>query len=169
MSEKDENTVYKEYYRLMAHLSAESTEAKHIKAQLRHATSKAIGENPMLWGWLVSHLDTEMQGKGGSISKEEYAIYITLSMTAIGPNNDDNTTIAEAASIAEIKRHRLLSVETASDMEEMQMALRSLVRVLASKGAAFNYGKLAEDLYYWQCNKTNIVRKWEREYARKEK
>ena len=154
---------------MITSLSVESSEAKNIRAQFRHAVSTVPGENPMLWGWLLEHLEPELQGKEENISYAEYAIYITLSMFAIGPRNDNEHTIAEAAAIAEIKRNKLTSVETATDIKEMQTALRGLIKLIDSKGYAFSYGKLAEDIYYWQFNKTNIARKWEREYARKEK
>ena len=169
MSENQFKTVYKEAYKMISKLSVESPEAKRLRAQFRHAAAMIPGENPMLWGWLLENLDPELQGKDGDISYAEYAIYITLSMFAIGPRNEDGRTIAEATAIAEIKRNRLVSAETATDMIEMQTALRGLIKLIDSKGYAFNYGKLAEDLLYWQINKTNIARKWEREYARKEK
>ena len=169
MNENNGDVIYKEIYKLMGYLSAESSEAKNIKAQLRHASSMMPGENPMLWGWLLTNMDQSLQADGGNISYAEYAVYVTLSMYAIGSGNDEHNTIAEAAALADLKRQKLAAAETASDMKEMQTALRGIIKLIASKGFAFNYGKLAVDLYSWQFNKTNIARKWEREYARKEK
>ena len=170
MSTSDKTvSVYGELYRLMALLKTESSEAKSMRAQFRHASSISPGEDPILWGWLVSNLNPELQGSGENVSYAEYAIYITLSMLTIGPENDGQNTLAEAAALSEIKRHKLSTVETAADIKEMQIELRGLIRLIASKGYAFNYGKLAEDIYSWQFNKTKIARKWEREYARKEK
>ena len=169
MSEEREKTVFGEVSRIMAYLSNESSESKNIRARFRHAVSVQPSEDPMLWGWLLSQMDDEMQGKDGNISCEEYAIYITLSMFAIGPRNDGKHTIAEATANAEIKRQKLVAVETATGMEDLQASLRGLIKLLDSKGYGFSYGQLAEDLFWWQKNKTKVARKWEREYARKEK
>ena len=155
-------------YRTMYILELESTEAKQMKALFRHASSMKPGENPELWGWIINQVPKEWQGKGGEISYSEYALYVVLAMYAIGPKDDKHQTIAEAAAQAKINRKKIAAVEGAPDMQELQIALRGLVKLIASKGMGFNYGKLAEDLVTWQMDSIKIVRKWEREYARKE-
>ena len=169
MNESSKNNVNKETCRLISYLKLETPESKEVKAHFRHSAAMQPGEDVMLWGWLLSNLDPEMQGDGGNISFAEYAVYTTLSMFAIGPDNNKENSIAEAVALGEIKRSKLTDVETATDMKEMQTALRGLVKLITSKGVSFDYGRLASDLYYWQINKANIARKWEREYARKEK
>lgn len=156
------------FYGMMTYLQSESPEAKKLKSALRHAVAEEPGNNPELWGWIVSQMPPELQGKEEQISYAEYAVYISLSMFAIGPGNNNEMTFAEAIAASESGRRRLVDSETASDMNDMQVALRGAVSLLASKAYSFSYCRLAEDIYSWQINKTKIARKWEREYARKE-
>ncbi len=159
--------VYAETNKLITYLEIDSSEAKNIKAQFRHATAVEPGENPFLFGWMIEHLSPDMNGEGWNISFSEYAVYVALSMYAIYPHNDKSHTIAQAAGLIEIKRQKLAEAETASDMKQMQTVLRGLVKLISSRGYAFDYGRLAEDLYFWQIDKTKIARKWEREYVMK--
>ena len=160
--------ICNEIGKLMGFISLESNEAKHIKGLLRHAQGHSPGDDPELWGWLLSNIPEEIQGKDGNVSYCEYAIYVTLVLYSIGPSQNNSMTIAEATATAEISRRRLAMAETADTIGECQMELVYLNRMLAPKDAGYNYFKLAEDLYKWQFNKTEVARKWEREYARKE-
>ncbi len=154
--------------KMLSFISMESSEAKRVKSMLRHAQGQSPGDNPELWGWLLSNIPEECQGKDENISYGEYAIYITLVLAATGPSQNNAMTIAEAMATAEIPRRRLASAETAEAIGKCQTELVHLNRMLAQKGAGYNYYKLAEDLYHWQFGKTEVARKWEREYARKE-
>lgn len=92
-------------------------------------------------------IPADLQGKGINISYEEYALYISLAMYVIGPRENKELTIAEAASIAQIKRQKIVAIESASNIEEFQTELRSLVKLLGSKNVGFNYSQLAIDIY----------------------
>ena len=161
--------VKAETNRLISILAMETKEAKEFKARLRHSAALQPGEDAMLWGWLLSkfnlELDTLKRLRDGDVSFDEYAVYIALTMFAIGPKNSEENSLAEAVALGEIKKNRLVSAEIAVDMKDMQTELRGLVKLIASKGISFNYGELAKDLYSWQFNKTEIALKWEREYA----
>ena len=164
----NDSPLIKDFGGMMSYLQTDAPEAKKLKSALRHAAGEEPGDNPELWGLIVSHMSSELQGKGEQISYAEYAIYMVLSMFAIGPGNNTEMTFAETIAASESGRRRLVDAETATDMKDMQVALRGAVRLIASKGYSFNYFRLAEDIYSWQINKTKIARKWEREYARKE-
>ena len=79
-----------------------------------------------------------------------------------------NLKLAEAVADAELKRQKLVAVETADSTDELQVKLRSLVKLINSAKTGFNYGELVKDIFLWQTNKIAIARKWEREYAQKE-
>ena len=164
----NDSSFRKDFGGMMSYLQTDAPEAKRMKSALRHATGEEPGENPELWGWIVSHMSPELQGKDEQVSYAEYAVYMALSLSSIGPGNNNDMTFAEAISASGSGRRRLVDAETAADMKDMQVALRGAVRLIASKGYSFNYFRLAEDIYSWQINKTKIARKWEREYARKE-
>lgn len=152
----------------MSYVSLENTDAKQVKGMLRHARGQSPGDNAELWGWLISNIPEECQGRDGKVSYAENAIYTTLVLFVTGPGSDNSMTIAEAVATADISRRRLAAAETADTINICQMELVHLNRMLAQKGTGYNYYKLAEDLYQWQFDKTEITRKWEREFARKE-
>lgn len=168
MSESKTEQISNTLGKLMGFISSESSEAKHVKGMLRHAQGQSPGDNPELWGWLLSNIPDEIQGKDGNVSYGEYAIYVTLVLCSIGPSQNNLLTIAESTALSEIARRRLAMAETADTITKCQTELIYLNRMLAQKGSGYNYFKLAEDLYQWQFNKTEVARKWEREYARKE-
>lgn len=170
MTESNTEELKKALYSTIGELSVESSESKHINALFRHASANSPGDDPLLWGWIINHTPEKLQGRCGDISPGEYALYLTLAMKAIGPKEDVSKTIAQAVSDAQIKRQKIASVETASDIDRLQIELRSLVKLLGSKGIGFNYGKLMADIYNWQFDNKKIwvARKWEREYAQKE-
>lgn len=168
MSETKTEQMRNALGKMLNFISLENSEAKHVRAMLRHAQGQSPGDNPELWGWLLSNIPEECQGKDGNISCGEYAIYITLVLCTTGPAQNNTMTMAEATAMAEIPRRRLALAETSEDISKCQIELAYLNRMLAQKGAGYNYFRMAEDLYYWQFNKTEVARKWEREYARKE-
>ncbi len=158
-----------DFQKIFNTIKTDMPEAKKYKAKLRHAVAEAPGEDPDLWGWLLTHLSPELQGKEGNISYAEHAIYLALAIATIGPSDNMMHTFATAMAISGIKRQHLIAVETAVDMEGFRVSLRHIVKLLAAKGGSFNYGALAKDIYFWQINKTNVARKWEREYAQNER
>lgn len=166
MRENYQDDVRANFYRLSGLLSTESSEAKDIRAEFRHAIGTQPGEIPVIWGWVVEHIDENLQGKSGDISFAEYALFITLALYVMWPNEDRTYTFAAASALADVSRRRFVGAETAKDMEEMQVALRGIVKLIMSKKKGFNYGQLAQDLYSWQFDKVSIARKWEREYVK---
>lgn len=168
MPDQKIKTIYDTFYKGISYLSENTQNAKYIAPMLRHAISEVPGQNPELYGQFMCLIPADLQGKGINISYEEYALYISLAMYVIGPRENKELTIAEAASIAQIKRQKIVAIESASNIEEFQTELRSLVKLLGSKNVGFNYSQLAIDIYLQQINKINISRKWEREYAQKE-
>ena len=164
----DKGIINQECFKLISFLQTDTPEARSIKAALRHAVAEMPGENPKLWGWLISRLPSELQGHGSNISYAEWAIFLAVSLFSIGPKNNPKCKFAQTVATAGIDRRRLANAETANDMAEMQTSLRGLTKLIASKEGSFDYTILAEDLYEWQFDKTKIARKWEREYAQKE-
>ncbi len=168
MQETSSITIQKVFNNSVQKLGIDTTQSKQMRAQLRHASTMEPGENPAIWGWIINQTPEEKQGQKGNVSYWEYALYIGLAMNAIGPKEDQETTIAEATAKAGIKRQKLAAVEGASDIKEFQIKLRSLVKLIGSKGIGFNYGEMTKDIVIWQADRIKIVRKWEREYALKE-
>lgn len=167
MEQTSKKDITGTYFKAQSLLNLKTAEAKRLNALIRHAAAQKPGENPEIWGWLISLLPDELQGKGTDVSYSEYAIYMALAMQAIGPSYVKGKTIAEAAAASCLKRQKIAAVETADNAEEMQVELRGLVKLLASKGEGFDYSRLAQDLFLWQIDRIKLARKWEREFIKK--
>ena len=141
---------------------------KAVLAILRRGIGRVPGEMPALWGAFLQDMPEEFQSKTGKPSRDEWAIYLALTLYAmhqqghdlsednmnrkgeslgrairrlVGPGEDETESSV-------LKRFNRLA--TAVDMREISQHLRGIVQLLRAKGAALDYPKLAEDLYLLQ-------------------
>jgi len=150
---------------LLGKLSNNSTFGKNMLSLLRK--SFATGEeDPEALGWMFSQIPEEISGKGGYMSREEKAIYITLCIYAEcrGKFSRGQDFII-AAKEAEITQKRLLEIEIANDLEELKYPLCLLIHYISEKGFGIDYVGLARDLTVFQYDRGQVIRKWARKYA----
>lgn len=132
-------------------------------AQLRHGVGRVPGEAPQLWGMFLKNLPEEMESKDGRATREEWAIYVALTLYALHQQGHaesvhcEGTNLGEAAAQMVPKPEdekrawdKLNLVAMAADMQEMQYRLRQLIQLFKSKGICLDYAQLAKDLYEFQ-------------------
>ena len=162
----------------IARLSSGIGGQKAALAELRRGVGKEPGEDPVLWGAFLLDLPEELYGKDGKPSREEWAIYIALTLYALHQQGKDPTADSVSAEgedlgkavagLAQDKedRDRILrrfsSMVTAADMSGLSHHLRGLVQLMKAKGIRLDYPALAEDIYWWQVpsQKNRIKLKW---------
>lgn len=145
----------------------DSSSGRAALANLRRGVGKVPGELPELWGIFLEDLDEGFLGKNGKPSKEEWAIYISLTLFALHqqgksePMHKINQSLGNAAAMlmteqTDDERSRVMRrfgpVVTASDMNELSHHLRGLVQLFKANERAIplDYVKLAGDIYDFQ-------------------
>lgn len=134
-------------------------------ARLRRGIGHNPGEIPEIWGEYLLELPEELAGRGKP-SREEWAIYTSLTLFALHQQSNDLKSApmhkqgpslgAAARELIESEedRERIVRrfnpVATASDMIDLARQLRGLVSLLRAKGIALDYVKLAVDIYCLQ-------------------
>lgn len=139
-------------------------------ARLRRGVGCQPGDLPELWGTLLQDMPEDFLGKGGP-SREEWAIYLALTLYAVhqqsqaDPMNRDTYSLGQAVrqwaerstpgqdwTESSILR-RFNALATADTLPEIAQHLRGIVQLLRSaKGGAIplDYPQLAADLYELQ-------------------
>lgn len=173
--------VFGRIKKISENLGAGSTKA--LLAQLRRGIGKHPGELPELWGIFLNELPKEYMSQTGEPSREEWAIYTTLTLFALHQQghdslmhiDDDKNRLGCAVSrlsqdIGDDASERILSklslAAQSSDMEELSYRLRTLVKILRDNDIKLNYVDLAGDLYNFQFeNSIDKVRlKWGQDF-----
>lgn len=145
-----------------------SGETKALLANLRRGIGRIPGDSPELWGMLLQDLPEEMQSKNGTPTREEWAVYIALTLFAMHQQGYDPETrcmskegesLGEAvrklvptgddASMERIRR-RFNALATSLDMQEAAYHLRGIIQLLRTAGIPLDYPALAADLYNYQ-------------------
>jgi hypothetical protein len=165
---KTTEAVIKTTGTMIMKLSVESAWSKNMLSLLRKSIASGE-EEPEILGWLFTEIPEEISGKNGQMSYAESANYLALCIFA----NVRKETAAERTMIQAMKsigmdRSSLMQVELSENLEDMRMPLFMLTQYIVSKGGAFSYPLLARDLYLFQFDKMQVIRKWEREFAREE-
>ena len=170
MSEKDiskRDKIGKYVYGQIAMLadSMKNSGGKAKLAALRRGAGKIPGELPELWGIFLNDLPEDMQNRSGEPTKEEWAIYLSLTLYALHQQGSSQSVHAEKISLGraaamlmseptEDERERVLRrfgpVVTAKDMPELSHHLRCLIELMRSKSIPLDYVMLARDLYDYQ-------------------
>ena len=152
-------------------------------ANLRRGVGKIPGEMPELWGVFLESIPERWMRKDGIPSKEEWAIYISLTMFALHQQGHECSMHLEGESLGKaVKKlvdytlegdeervlRRFHPLVTATDMLEASHHLRGLIQLLRSKEIALDYGQLAEDLVYFQFidRKKKVQLRWGQDFYR---
>lgn len=162
----------------------ESTTTKAELASLRKGIGKKPGEVPELWGVIFDGLPEDMMSTRGEPTKEEWAIYITLTMYAVHQQGNElgsvnvykkGETLGRAVrnltgndDELERVRKRFIIFATSADIEECAYYLRGLVQMMRSKNIPLDYALLAKDLYLFQTEKgkDSVRLKWGEDFYR---
>lgn len=173
--------------------SATGRSGNAMLASLRRGVGKAPGELPELFGVVLPELPEEFVSLDGTVTKEEWAGYIALTLYALhrqgGDGKNDMAHTEEKVSVGRAlkifsdrqregkqdlnaetralqKMHMLI---TSKDMNELSYHLRGVVQLLKRDGIALNYITLAEDLYEFQdADRKNCVSlRWGRDFYRR--
>lgn len=151
-------------------------------ANLRKGIGKKPGELPQIWGLIYEDLPEELFGQGKKASKEEWAMYISLTMFALHQQGCDlknncmhekgrhlgaaiGDLIEDKESIKRIK-HRFDALVTSQSVEELSNHLRGIIQLMKAKGVALDYGSLANDIYWFQIpgKKNSVGLQWARQF-----
>lgn len=136
-------------------------------AKLRRGIGHPPGELPELWSILLDGLPDTMRSERDEPTREEWAIYTSLTMFALHqqgrdvkrePMHIDSISLGYAAwQLTEGRNEerervgrRFNLVALAGSMEELNHYLRGFVQLLRAKHIALDYAMLARDLYRYQ-------------------
>ncbi|WP_128425298.1 type I-E CRISPR-associated protein Cse2/CasB [Gudongella oleilytica] len=151
-------------------------------ANLRKGVGKKPGELPQIWGLIYEDLPEELFGKGEKASKEEWAIYIPLTMFALHQQGSDIKTncmheegkylgyavgdlVRDKQSLKRIK-NRFDALVTSQSVKELSNHLRGIIQLMKAEGVHLDYGSLANDIYWFQIpsKKNNVTLQWARQF-----
>lgn len=161
---------------------------KAALATMRKGIGHAPGELPELWGEFLLDLPEEMQSKNGDPTKEEWAIYLALTMYALHQQGHSMATenmhrdqerfghavrrlIPANENVADssvLRRFNVLA--TATDIREVSRHLCSMIQLLRTRGIPLDYVQLAGDLYEWQFAEgvPRVRLRWGQDFYRNE-
>lgn len=158
---------------------------KAMLANLRRGIGRSPGDMPELWGVFLQDMPSEMQQERGSATREEWAIYLALTLYALHQQghsisknenmNQEGASLGGAVSklikpeedpMESSVLRRFNALATASDIRECAHHLRGMVQLLRANAIPLDYSKLAKDLYELQFkDKAPIVRlHWGQDY-----
>lgn len=154
---------------------------KAMLANLRRGIGRVPGDMPELWGIFLQDLPQEMQSKDGNPTREEWAIYLSLTLYALHQQSQDKDVNKPGASFGNAVRklaepgqepeesssfRRFQALLTASSIEESAHYLRAMIQLLRQAGIGLDYPQLAEDLYLLQIPAlaSKVRLKWGQEY-----
>lgn len=166
---KTTEAVIKTTGTMIMKLSVESAWSKNMLSLLRKSIASGE-EEPEILGWIFTEIPEEISGKNGQMSYAENAIYLALCIYATNrKGNAADKTMIQAMKTIGMDRTNLVQVELSETLEEIRMPLYMLTQYIVSKGGAFSYPLLAKDLYLFQFDRMQVIRKWERDFTREEK
>ena len=154
---------------------------KAMLANLRRGAGKTPGELPELWGIFLNGIPDEMLSRNGEPTKEEWAIYISLTLYALHQQGNsesihkDGVGFGKAAAMlmnerSDDERERVLRrfgpAVTANDMYELSHYMRSLIELMRNKGIKLDYAMLAKDIYDFQFSegKKKVQLRWGQDF-----
>ncbi len=158
---------------------------KAALARLRKGIGHAPGELPQLWDVWLAGLPEEMYSKTGQPTREEWAVYIALTLFALHQQGKEEamhqhkgpslgTAVAGLVEDQndrdrnDLERNwkRLVAVMQAMDIQGAAYHLRGLVQLLKGKGISLDYAVLAGDLYDCQFaeSRQKVGLRWGQDY-----
>lgn len=154
-------------------------------AELRHGVGKAPGEDPALWGAFLNEASEGLYSSRDydGASKEEWAVYLTLTLFAMHQQGSSSAVHGEGISLGSAAsklmdkdtpddRERVLRrfapIITASDMNELSHHLRCFIQLIKAKRLMLDYVRLSRDLYDFQFDdsRKNVQLNWGRDFYR---
>ncbi len=156
---------------------------KAALANLRRGVGKIPGEIPELWGIFLERIPEKWMRLDGIPSREEWAVYISLTMFALHQQGNERPMYLEGETLGKAIRRlvdntlegdedrvlrRFNPLVTATDMTEASYHLRGLIQLLRSKEIPLDYGKLADDLVSFQIldRKKQVQLRWGQDFYR---
>ena len=150
-------------------------------ARLRRGAGRVPGEIPELWGEFLNGMPEKFISRNGEPTREEWAIYISLTLFALHQQGNTNSVNCKGKSLgraaAELmsentdeERERVLRrfgpVVTAKDIFELSHHLRCLIQLFSSKDISLDYEMLAEDLMWFQFDdkRKNVQLRWGQDF-----
>ena len=137
-------------------------------SELRRGIGKAPGELPELWGYIFEDFPEEYMGRGSAPSREEWAYYTAMTPFAMHqqghsaekePMHEKGVSFGQAvrklakpndADSLERVRKRFNICASSADFHDLAYYLRGLIQQMRAAGIAFDYGMLADDLFFYQ-------------------
>lgn len=156
-------------------------------AELERGLGKSPGELPDLWGYIFEDFPEEYMSPTGDPSREELAYYTALTLfsmhqrghdTKTNPMHKDKVSLGQAVRILagpdtksdsfDRIRKRFNICVSAPDIYGLSTRLRGLVQQMKRANIPLDYGKLANDLYFYQIpGQTEKVRlRWGQDFYR---
>ena len=153
-------------------------------ANLRRGIGKKPGELPELWGTFLESIPEIWLGKYGIPSREEWAIYIALTMFSFHQQGHEQSMHLEGEflgkSVRKLVAHdvegdeervlrRFNPLVTAADMVEASHHLRGIIQLLSANSIPLDYEQLAEDLLYFQIldKRSQVQLRWGQDFYKK--
>ncbi len=151
-------------------------------AKLRKGAGKEVGEVPEIWDITLLNISDKWMSKDGNPTKEEIVIHTAITYFALHQQGKDIKTqamhikgvsLGDAINKLYLKydkqdtiKKRFDVIVTSSSIKELTYHLRGIIQLLKKEGIGLDYGKLADDLLFYQIPKsTNKVRlKWGQDF-----
>ena len=163
-------------------------EGAGMLAVLRKGIGHEPGEIPELFGVLLTDMPGEFMSKGTAPTREEWACYISLTLYAMhqqgnDPQKDsahsdrevsigsamlDYVRLSDDGNARSRMAAKLQMLSSSKDMAEFSYHLRSIIKLLKTKGISLNYAQLAGDIYDFQLpgQKAGVFLKWGQDFYR---
>ena len=168
-----------------------SQDESHVRASLAHLR-RGIGREPgsmaETWELTLDGLPEECLSKTGAPTREEWAVYISLTLFALHQQGKDPSTEpmsvqgkpfgnavrklalndgeADALFKGPVKR-RFDTIVTSNSLEELTHHMRGMIQLLKSKKIPLDYPQLAEDIYDFQSEykRDGVKLRWGQDYV----
>lgn len=177
----EKNTIYNFTTAKIARILGTRDEGaqKAELAELRRGVGKEPGELPVLWGAFLEGMPEEMLSVSGEASHAEWSIYTALTLFALHQQGHDpdkepmhrkENSFGKAVyglvaasnpkgkeeedSVKARILRRFNMVATSPERTEMAHHLRGMIQLLSAASIPLDYGRLAEDLYWYQFPKS---------------
>jgi len=189
MSEKVKEPYTFVKQKIQSLLYAPESTISRTLAHMRRGIGKHPGSTPWLWDVTLAGLPESMLSGNyyGDPTYGEWAVHTAMTLFALhqqghdpksAPMSMDEEKLGKAIRKLVVKdedlpriKRRFDAMITSDNMNEVSHHLRGLIQLLKSKHIPLDYPSLAQDLYWFQVQKTrdNVRLKWGQEFYHKEK
>jgi len=184
MSEKVKEPYTFVKQKIQSLLYAPESTISRTLAHMRRGIGKHPGSTPWLWDVTLAGLPESMLSSNyyGDPTYGEWAVHTAMTLFALHQQSHDPKSapmskdgeefgkairklVAQEDALPRIKR-RFDAMITSDNMSEVSHHLRGLIQLLKSKHIPLDYPSLAQDLYWFQVQKTrdNVRLKWGQDF-----